>query len=161
MESICHGKDNISNLPVAMAATSIDERLTLWIASAKSTVWGRTLRAALVDNEKSGIATTTRRSESQSNWIEWTCPPCIIDMTKPPSSDAATLSGCPSNSVAKSSNSVREKGASHRTFAVNSPPSMAVPLPPSPRIAGTPFVRTNRSPFGLYPHLSNTKFAAR
>ena len=63
-------------------------------------------------------------------------------MTKPPKSDAATLSGWPSNSVAKSSNSVREKGSSHKAFAVNNPPRIAVPLPPNPRIAGIPFVKT-------------------
>ena len=64
------------------------------------------------------------------------CCPSLTTSCNPPSTDAATLSGCPSIVAAISSNSLGLKSWEHISFAATNPPDMAAALLPNPLAKG-------------------------
>ena len=101
---------SISNCPVAILAINNVLRLVLYMASAKPTEVGSTPRACSVDSGKSGIASTTESTGGHSKRTVCTWAFSCAETTMPPYNEAATLSGCPSNSVAKLRSSTSENG---------------------------------------------------
>ena len=95
--------------------------------------------AAAVDTSKPGIASTPSRPAGGSNR---TGSPAHI--TNPPSSAAATLSGCPSSSAASSNSGA---SSSYMWSAAHSPATIAAALEPSPAASGISERIVKRTPF--------------
>ena len=85
-------------------------------------------------------------------------------MTKPPRSAGATLSGCPSISMASSSSAASSSAdgpPSTSARASTSPPTMAAEDEPRPRACGIELRQVSRSPVGCPPRASNARRIAR
>ena len=122
---------------VLIASTSIARCLALNIASCIGICSGRTERAIFVESSKSGIHTVISQSWGQSSFLYTIEPSSSCEaITKPPRIAGATLSGCPSTSVAIERSAVSSAGEPKSLFAAISPPTITAAELPRPLVIG-------------------------
>ena len=120
------------------AAVSIAALPMLNTASFIGTSAGSTALAALVGRKNSGTVTTSFRGSFGIREKHSGLPFLTMLMVKPPKIAGATLSGCPSISVAICKRSRLVKGLPKHSLAAFKPPTIAVALLPNPLDRGTP-----------------------
>ena len=102
------------------------------VASANGTSAGSAARASPVGTGSDGTTATASSPAGGSTTV--TSP--SAHTTKPPCSDAATLSGWPSIAAARSITSSRGSASSYMWSAAISAATIAAPLDPSPASSG-------------------------
>ncbi len=134
-------------------------------ASSCGTLAGSRPRAFAVDSSADGTNTTGTTSADGSSRRECGPAPSVQARVNPPDRQAATLSGCPSSSVASS----KQRGPRRdqcspptaRARAARMPATIAAAEDPRPRPCGMRFAHTTSSPCGCPPSAANPARRAR
>src|SRR6478735_690453 len=139
------------------ASTSRAARPALAAASTWGTVRGSRPRAVSVSTGVAGTKTTGTTEPAGSIRMALAAPPSVQARVKPPRRQAATLSGCPSISVASSSSAASSRRASPPVVtarAATMPAQMAADEEPRPRPCGMRLAQTISRPWGCPPSRS-------
>ena len=147
------------------AATSSAALPASAAASACGTCWGSSPRATSVDSDSGGTnSAAPTRSSTGAPTAYHSSRSSRPEMTKPPCSAGATLSGWPSSSMASSSSAASSRSSrppSTSARASTSPPTMAAEDEPRPRACGMALWQLSRSPVGCPPRTSKARRIAR
>lgn len=143
------------------AATSNAARPAFAAASPCGTTPGSNPRAAFVSTRVPGTYATAANPLTGSNRTARPLSPSVHAIVNPPNAAAATLSGCPSISFAKSTIRPRSNGVPVIPYAAAIPPTIAADDDPSPRPCGIRFTHRNANPGTTAPSDSSPARIAR